>query len=53
MQYRCSCYDPLSSAQVLSLPMPTLDDLSNIPVQEFDRISKAANDGIAGIAARS
>jgi len=39
--------------QILSLPMPTLDDLSNMPVQEFDRITKAANDGIARIAEKS
>lgn len=40
--------------EILSLPMPTLDDLPpNLPVQEFKRITRAANDGIARIAEES
>ena len=40
--------------QILSLPGPTLDDLpSNVPVEEFNKIYKAANDGIAKIAENS
>ena len=40
--------------QVLSLPGPTLDDLPpSIPVEEFNNIYKAANDGIAKIANES
>jgi aminocarboxymuconate-semialdehyde decarboxylase len=37
--------------QVLSLPGPTLDDLpSNVPIEDFNRIYRTANDGIAKIA---
>jgi aminocarboxymuconate-semialdehyde decarboxylase len=37
--------------QIISLPGPTLDDLPrNIPVEGFNKIYKAANDGIAKIA---
>ncbi len=40
--------------QILSLPGPTLDDLPlNVPVEEFHKIYKAANDGIAKIAESS
>jgi predicted TIM-barrel fold metal-dependent hydrolase len=40
--------------QILSLPGPTLDDLpSNIPVDEFNKIYRAANNGIAKIADNS
>ena len=40
--------------QILSLPGPTLDDLPpNIPVKEFNKIYKAANEGIAKIADKS
>jgi len=53
-EYRLTQMDKFGvDMQVLSLPMPTLDDLSNIPVHEFDRITKAANDGIARIAEQS
>jgi predicted TIM-barrel fold metal-dependent hydrolase len=40
--------------QILSLAGPTLDDLpSNVPVEEFNKIYKAGNDGIAKIAENS
>jgi uncharacterized protein len=40
--------------QILSLPGPTLDDLpANIPPEQFNKIYKAANDGIANIAEKS
>ena len=40
--------------QILSLPQPTLDDLpSNVPVEEFNKIYMAGNDGIAKIAENS
>jgi predicted TIM-barrel fold metal-dependent hydrolase len=40
--------------QILSLAGPTLDDLpSNVPVEEFNEIYKAGNDGIAKIAENS
>jgi len=54
LEYRLTQMDKFRiDMQVLSLPIPTLDDLSNVPVQEFDRITKAANDGIAKIAEHS
>jgi predicted TIM-barrel fold metal-dependent hydrolase len=40
--------------QILSLAGPTLDDLpSNVPLEEFNKIYKAGNDGIAKIAENS
>lgn len=39
--------------EILSLPMPTLDDLSSVPTSEFGRITKAANDGMSKIAEHS
>jgi predicted TIM-barrel fold metal-dependent hydrolase len=40
--------------EILSLAGPTLDDLpSNVPVEEFNKIYKAGNDGIARIAGNS
>jgi predicted TIM-barrel fold metal-dependent hydrolase len=40
--------------QILSLAGPTLDDLpSNVPVEEFNKIYKAGNEGIAKIAENS
>jgi len=52
LDYRISQMDKFGiDKQILSLPQPTLDDLpSNIPVQEFNRIYRAANDGVAKIA---
>jgi predicted TIM-barrel fold metal-dependent hydrolase len=54
LDYRSSQMDKFGvDIEVLSLPMPTLDDLANVPVEEFSRITKAANDGIAKIAEHS
>ncbi len=54
LEYRLTQMDRFGvDMQVLSLPMPTLDDLSNIPVHEFERITKTASDGIARIAEQS
>ena len=54
IEYRLTQMDKFGvDTQILSLPIPTLDDISNVPVQEFERISKAGNDGITGIAERS
>ncbi len=55
LDYRINQMDKFGvDKQILSLPGPTIDDLpSNIPVQELDKICKAANDGIAKIAENS
>jgi uncharacterized protein len=54
LEYRLSQMDRFGiDTQVLSLPLPTLDDLSSVPVQEFNRITKAGSDGIARIAEKS
>ncbi len=54
LEYRVNQIDKFGvDIQILSLRLPTLDDLSNVPVQEFKKITKAANDGIARIAEHS
>ena len=55
LDYRISQMDKFGiDKQILSLPGPTFDDLpSNVPVEEFNKIYKAANDGIAKIAENS
>ena len=52
LDYRISQMDKFGiDKQILSLAGPTLDDLpTNVPAEEFDKIYKAANDGIAKIA---
>ncbi len=52
LDYRLSQMDKFGiDKQILSLPGPTLDDLpSNVPIEEFNKIYRAANDGIAKIA---
>ena len=52
LDYRISQMDKFGiDEQILSLPGPTIDDLpSNVPIKEFNRIYRAANDGIAKIA---
>jgi predicted TIM-barrel fold metal-dependent hydrolase len=53
LQYRLSLMDKFGiDLQILSLPMPTLDDL-NVPVEELKRIARAANDGISRLVERS
>ena len=55
LDYRISQMEKLGiDKQILSLPGPTLDDLpSNVPIEEFNKIYRAANDGIAKIAENS
>jgi predicted TIM-barrel fold metal-dependent hydrolase len=53
VQYRIGQMDKLGiDVQILSLPVPTLDDL-DVPVQSFKKITRAANDGISKLAERS
>jgi predicted TIM-barrel fold metal-dependent hydrolase len=52
-RYRVNQMDRLGiDLQVLSLPIPTIDDLS-VPLESFRKITMAANDGIAKMAERS
>lgn len=55
LDFRISAMDKFGiDKQILSLPGPTLDDLPpNIHVEEYNKIYKAANDGIAKIADKS
>ena len=55
LKYRLSQMDKFGiDKQILSLAGPTLDDLpSNVPIEEFNKIYKAGNDGIAKIAENS
>ena len=55
LDYRISQMEKLGiDKQILSLPEPTLDDLPlNVPIEEFNKIYRAANDGIAKIAENS
>jgi uncharacterized protein len=54
LDYRVTQMDKFGvDMQILSLPMPTLDDISNVSPNEFNKISNAANDGIARIAEKS
>jgi uncharacterized protein len=55
LDYRKSAMDKFGiDKQILSLPGPTLDDLpANIPVEDFNKICRAANDGIAKISEKS
>ena len=55
VDYRISQMDKFGiDKQILSLAGPTLDDLpSNVPVEEFNKIYKAGNEGIAKIAENS
>ena len=53
LQYRLSLMDKYGvDMQILSLPLPTLDDL-DVPKQEFRKITRAANDGISRLAEES
>ena len=55
LDYRISQMEKFGiDKQIISLAGPTLDDLpSNVPVEEFNKIYKAGNDGIAKIAENS
>jgi predicted TIM-barrel fold metal-dependent hydrolase len=53
VQYRFGQMDKFGvDVQILSLPIPTLDDL-DIPVKSFHKIMRAANDGISKLAEKS
>jgi predicted TIM-barrel fold metal-dependent hydrolase len=53
LQHRLSIMDKYGiDMQILSLPLPTLDDL-DVPIQAFKKITSAANDGISRLAEHS
>jgi len=53
VQYRISQMDKFGvDVEILSLPIPTLDDLE-LPIQSFRKITRAANDGISKLAENS
>ena len=53
LQYRLSLMDKYGiDMQILSLPLPTLDDL-DLPVEALEKITKAGNDGISRLAEQS
>jgi predicted TIM-barrel fold metal-dependent hydrolase len=53
LQYRLSLMDKHGvDAQILSLPLPTLDDL-DLPVEALKKITRAGNDGISRLAEQS
>jgi predicted TIM-barrel fold metal-dependent hydrolase len=53
VQYRIGQMDKFRiDVQILSLPIPTLDDL-DIPIKVFQKITRAANDGISKLAEQS
>jgi len=53
LQYRLSLLDKYGiDMQILSLPLPTLDDL-DLPIEGLNEITKAGNDGISRVAEQS
>ena len=53
LQHRLSLMDKYGiDMQILSLPLPTLDDL-DVPIEGFKKIMTAANDGISRLAEHS
>jgi predicted TIM-barrel fold metal-dependent hydrolase len=53
LQYRLSLMDKYGiDMQILSLPLPTLDDL-DLPVEALKKITRAGNDGISRLAEQS
>ena len=53
LQYRLSLMDKHRvDKQILSLPLPTLDDLG-LPIEALKKITRAGNDGISRIVAQS
>jgi predicted TIM-barrel fold metal-dependent hydrolase len=53
LQYRLSLMDKYGvDVQILSLPLPTLDDL-DVPIEALKNITRAANDGISKLVEQS
>jgi predicted TIM-barrel fold metal-dependent hydrolase len=53
LQYRLSLMDKYGvDMQILSLPLPTLDDL-DVPIEGLKKITRAANDGISRLVEES